>query len=64
MIGTTIKHGDLVFEFDSAEWVRITRQSNMETVQLSASEFALFQRCVEIRGWPVYPPQTRDPSGD
>ncbi len=61
MIGTSIRHGDLVIDFDGAGWVQITRQSNAACIQLSETEFIFLVKCSEIRGWPMAPPQLPPP---
>lgn len=57
MIATSISHGDLKIDFDSAEWVQITRQSNGTAVQLSISEWNFLLQCAYLRGWPTVPPR-------
>jgi hypothetical protein len=56
MHSTSIRHADLVIDFDSEGWVQITRQSNAQTVQLSKSEWVFLLKCSELRGWPTVPP--------
>lgn len=56
MLSTSVRHADLVIDFDSAGWVQITRQSNCQVVQLSESEWVFLLKCAELRGWPVAPP--------
>ncbi len=56
MIATSIRHSDLVIDFDSAGWIQITRQSTMASVQVSASEWIFILKCADLRGWPVAPP--------
>lgn len=56
MISTTIRHGDLVVDFDAAGWVQITRQSNAQCIQISTSEWVFLLKCAELRGWPMSPP--------
>ena len=56
MLSTSIRHGDLVIDFDSAGWVQITRQSTAQTIQMSVSEWGFLLKCVDIRGWPCAPP--------
>lgn len=55
-LSTSIRHGDLVIDFDSAGWVQLTRQSNAMAIQLSKSEFAFLQACAQLANWPVVPP--------
>lgn len=57
MLNTSIRHGDLVVDFDSAGWVQIARQSNAACVQLSQTEWIFILKCAELRGWPMAPPQ-------
>lgn len=56
MLSTSVRHGDLVIDFDSAGWVQVTRQSNGMSIQLSQSEWAFVLKVADLRGWPVVPP--------
>jgi hypothetical protein len=56
VLSTSIRHGDLVIDFDSGGWVQLTRQSNGQSIQLSVSEWVLLLKCAEFRGWPCAPP--------
>jgi hypothetical protein len=56
MLSTSIRHGDLVIDFDSEGWVQISRQSNAMSIQLSKSEWTFLLKCVDLRGWPTCAP--------
>lgn len=50
---TVITHGDLCITFHSDSDIQITRQSNAQSLLMSASEWAFLLRCADLRGWPV-----------
>jgi len=56
MLETTIKHGDVRIDLMSDGGVRITRQSTMEGIRLSTSEWLYVLRLAEIQDMPPAPP--------
>lgn len=64
MLSTSIRHGDLVIDFDSAGWVQITRQSTAQSIQVSTTEWVFLLKCADLRGWPMAPPGTTLPQID
>jgi hypothetical protein len=56
MLATSIRHGDLVIDYDPDGSVRITRQSNAMAIQLSRSEWTFVLRTADLAGWPIAPP--------
>jgi hypothetical protein len=56
MHATSIRHADLVVDFDASGWVQVTRQSTGHSIQLSQSEWIFLLKVADLRGWPVAPP--------
>lgn len=56
MLTTSIRHGDLVIDIESDRSVRIVRQSNAQSIELSYSEWIYVLKVAEIHDWPVAPP--------
>lgn len=56
MLATTLRHGDLVVDSLGDGSVRLTRQSTMETIYLSGTEWILLVKVSELFGWPTAPP--------
>jgi hypothetical protein len=56
MLATSIRHGDLVLDYESDGSVRMTRQSNAMAIQLSISEWGFVQATAQLAGWPVVAP--------
>jgi hypothetical protein len=52
----TVKYGDLCIEWDDKGNMQFTRQSDMQAIRLSASEWVFLLKVAELRGWPVAPP--------
>jgi hypothetical protein len=53
---STIRQGDLCWETDRAGNLRITRQSTMQSIQLSISELAYTIMVDQLRQTPIAPP--------
>jgi hypothetical protein len=56
MLETTIEHGDVCIDLMSDGGVRITRQSTMEGIHLSTSEWLCVLRIAEIQDMLPAPP--------
>jgi hypothetical protein len=56
MLSTSVRHADLVIDFDAGGWVQITRQSTGHSIHLSQSEWVFLLKVADLRGWPVAPP--------
>lgn len=56
MLPTSIRHGDLVIDYQADGCVQIVRQSNATGIVLSVSEWTFIQKVLDLQGWPVAPP--------
>ena len=56
MMATHVRHGDLVVEFESDGSVKIVRQSTMEAILLSPTEWGYLLRIAEVLDFPMAPP--------
>jgi hypothetical protein len=56
MLETRVKHGDVCIDLMSDGAVRITRQSTMEGIHLSTSEWLEVLRIAEMHDMPAAPP--------
>lgn len=61
MIPTHIRKGDLVIDMHGDGTVQIVRQSNMQGIVLSISEWQYLIHVAELHGWPVVPPTNPTP---
>jgi hypothetical protein len=52
----SIQVGDLSFTYDTLSNVRIVRQSTMEHITISVSEWGLCLASAQLAGWPVISP--------
>jgi hypothetical protein len=54
-ICTTIKRDTLTIDVEGKSFVRLIRNSTMQTVELSWSEWIFMLRMAELLDWPVSP---------
>lgn len=60
MISTHVRHGDIVIDMQADGEVQIVRQSTMQAIRLSLSEWKYLIMVAELHGWPVLPPTTTE----
>ena len=56
MLPTSIRHGDLVIDFQEHGCVQVVRQSNMQGIVLSLTEWNYLLAVADIHGYPVVSP--------
>jgi hypothetical protein len=61
MQNTTVRHGDLVVDFQQDGNVQIVRQSNAQGIVLSLSEWRYLILLADIFEWPIVPPNKTTP---
>lgn len=53
-----VRLGHLLVEWTESGDVRVVRQDNGQHIELSSSEWVYLLRVMELRGWPIAPPQS------
>lgn len=56
MMPTHIRKGDLVIDMHGDGTVQIVRQSTMQGIVLSISEWEYLQKVADLHGWPIVKP--------
>ena len=56
MLATSIRHGDLVIDYHADGSVQIVRQSNMQGIVISLTEWGWVCKVMELHDWPIAPP--------